>query len=275
MANRSENRSANTKRSKTSEKSSAKSSELYVVVSTMLDDKGQETLIREFSLFTSKEEKAIKEAQRAGERFSSRSITRVYLVPQGQVLKDGLNNEKIVFSTDAAEMAAVNKVFSSPSNGPDDLYGTYNDQTLKIFSALSGGHVFTIPDIEREDIHLLKDGRLITEVDDIDDDDGEIPIAAVVETNPDTYLVACGSDIWELSGRHVDGWRAMIGNNMVVDLYGFFNGMEYHFIVEEHHAKGPSITLLPGYDDYGELRNDDKEELKKLAAHFKVKIVRS
>lgn len=108
-------------------------------------------------------------------------------------------------------------MFSSPSNGTDDLYGTYNGAVLHVSSHHN----------EQNNIYELRDFKSVTLLK--DPAYARLPAIAVVAEllQPHTYVVVCGSDIFEVSGVKITDWRAEIGNSNVCSVYGTIGDEEF------------------------------------------------
>jgi hypothetical protein len=83
-------------------------------------------------------------------------------------------------------------------------------------------------------------------------------IAVVVELGSNTYVVACGSDIWQLSGINVKNWRAEVGNSNVTYVYGTIKGIEYsiiptEYVDAEHKCWGTRCEFISASGDIIEL----------------------
>lgn len=147
--------------------------------------------------------------------------------------RDMASKDQSSLSNKPSKVAEAYKrqIFSSPSNGTDDLYGAFDGRTLRISSHHK--EQSNIYQINSKNALFLDDtayqADMLTQ--------GEercSAIAVVVELGTNTYVVACGSDVWQLSGINIKNWRAEVGNSNVTYLYGTINGTEYTIIPTEY-----------------------------------------
>ena len=124
----------------------------------------------------------------------------------------------------AQAQAVMAQTFSSPSNGSDDLYGSFDGNRLEVRSAFQENKlVWTLDREEFESIHFLRDGQY----EEPSPDDEDTPIAVViVMKQSNTYIVIACSDIWEISGLEITRWRAEVGNSNVTYVSGHIEGIE-------------------------------------------------
>lgn len=119
--------------------------------------------------------------------------------------------------------------FSSPSNGSDDLYGTFDGQTLVVRSNFDPQYGWELRNFTS--VKMLNDPAFRCGA-----------VAVVVEQKIGKkiyYIIIQGSQIYRISDVTITDWRTVVGNSNCIEIIGKLNGQEcFLYPSTYHNGKG-------------------------------------